>query len=80
MVGDILTLYSRLIEVTCHRLFGSPIRLYSAFRSKKSHECSLSALSTLGLKEKQYNSSYFSARQKTKAMTAMTWYTEIVST
>lgn len=69
LVGDTLTLYSRLMGVTCHCLFGSPIRLYSAFISKKSHECSRSALSALGLKEKQYNSSYFSARQGENNMT-----------
>lgn len=68
---QVLTLYSRLMGVTCHSLFESPIRLYSAFISKNSHE--RSDLSTLGWKEKQYNSSYFSARQ-TKYMTSIIWH------
>lgn len=39
------------------------MRLYSSLRSISIQPCSLSSLSSLGLNEKQYNSSYFTARK-----------------
>lgn len=58
-----LTLYSLLAAVATHRLLGTPILLYSASRLMKFHDSCLFSLLTLGLKDRQYSSLYFSKKE-----------------
>ena len=59
-----LTLYSLFTSLSCQYSLGRPMRLYSSLSSISIQPCSLSSLSSLGLNEKQYSSSYFTAKNK----------------